>query len=143
MIVLSKQDTHKILVLLALMMVIIVFIFVHSSISICVCNVWCRQFIETAQSLGLYVILRPGPYICAEWEYGGLPRYDSLNTVEFVLLVIHLFTRCITSVDSHTGKRILTTYCYSLTKMYPTALEICYIEMCLLICILSEITRVS
>ena len=30
-------------------------------------------FLETAQELGLYVILRPGPYICSEWEFGGLP----------------------------------------------------------------------
>jgi len=39
-------------------------------------------FLETAKSLGLYVILRPGPYICAEWEFGGLPAwllsYDNL-----------------------------------------------------------------
>ncbi|KRY76738.1 Beta-galactosidase, partial [Trichinella pseudospiralis] len=30
-------------------------------------------FLQTAQQLGLDVILRPGPYICAEWENGGLP----------------------------------------------------------------------
>lgn len=34
----------------------------------------CR-YIETAQSLGLNVIVRPGPYICAEWEFGGLPAW--------------------------------------------------------------------
>lgn len=32
-----------------------------------------RAFLQTAQELGLYVILRPSPYICAEWEFGGLP----------------------------------------------------------------------
>ena len=31
------------------------------------------QFIKTAQEEGLMVIVRPGPYICAEWEFGGLP----------------------------------------------------------------------
>ena len=30
-------------------------------------------FIKTAQQYGLMVIVRPGPYICAEWEFGGLP----------------------------------------------------------------------
>ena len=30
-------------------------------------------FIELAQKNGLYVIVRPGPYVCAEWEMGGLP----------------------------------------------------------------------
>ncbi len=34
-----------------------------------------RAFIREAQSLGLYVILRPGPYICAEWEMGGFPSW--------------------------------------------------------------------
>ena len=33
------------------------------------------RFIRTAQELGLYVILRPGPYICAEWDNGGLPHW--------------------------------------------------------------------
>lgn len=32
-------------------------------------------FINTAQKLGLYVIVRPGPYICAEWEFGGFPSW--------------------------------------------------------------------
>lgn len=34
-----------------------------------------RTFIQTAGQLGLYVILRPSPYICAEWEFGGLPYW--------------------------------------------------------------------
>lgn len=31
------------------------------------------EFCKQAQSEGLWVILRPGPYACAEWEMGGLP----------------------------------------------------------------------
>lgn len=34
-----------------------------------------ERFVRTAQELGLYVILRPSPYICAEWELGGLPAW--------------------------------------------------------------------
>lgn len=30
-------------------------------------------FIKLAQKNGMYVIVRPGPYVCAEWEMGGLP----------------------------------------------------------------------
>lgn len=30
-------------------------------------------FCRLAQKQGMYVILRPGPYVCAEWEMGGLP----------------------------------------------------------------------
>lgn len=33
------------------------------------------RFIETAGELGLHVIVRPSPYICAEWEFGGLPAW--------------------------------------------------------------------
>ncbi len=31
------------------------------------------EFVKTAQEVGLFVILRPGPYACAEWEFGGYP----------------------------------------------------------------------
>ena len=34
-----------------------------------------ERFIRLAQELGLYVIIRPSPYICAEWEFGGLPAW--------------------------------------------------------------------
>ena len=34
-----------------------------------------ERFIELAHKLGLYIILRPAPYICAEWEMGGLPSW--------------------------------------------------------------------
>lgn len=33
------------------------------------------RYIDTAKSLGLHVILRPGPFICSEWDMGGLPSW--------------------------------------------------------------------
>src|SRR5579863_7472451 len=33
------------------------------------------EFIREAQGEGRYVILRPGPYVCAEWEWGGYPAW--------------------------------------------------------------------
>ena len=33
------------------------------------------EFIRLAQKEGLYVILRPGPYVCAEWDFGGYPAW--------------------------------------------------------------------
>jgi beta-galactosidase len=33
------------------------------------------EFVREAQQEGLYVILRPGPYACAEWEFGGFPAW--------------------------------------------------------------------
>ena len=31
------------------------------------------RFCRLAQKHGMYIILRPGPYVCSEWEMGGLP----------------------------------------------------------------------
>ena len=36
-------------------------------------------FVEKAASAGLFVNLRIGPYVCAEWNYGGLPVW--LNSI--------------------------------------------------------------
>lgn len=33
------------------------------------------EFVRIAQEEGLWVILRPGPYSCAEWEFGGFPSW--------------------------------------------------------------------
>lgn len=45
-------------------------------------NVYCFEgicdvvrFVETAQRIGLKVILRVSPYICSEWEFGGFPYW--------------------------------------------------------------------
>jgi beta-galactosidase GanA len=32
------------------------------------------RFLRLVQAEGLWVILRPGPYVCAEWDLGGSPR---------------------------------------------------------------------
>lgn len=32
-----------------------------------------REFVKLCEKNGMKVILRPGPYVCAEWEMGGLP----------------------------------------------------------------------
>uniref|UniRef100_A0A665UMM5 Beta-galactosidase n=1 Tax=Echeneis naucrates TaxID=173247 RepID=A0A665UMM5_ECHNA len=34
-----------------------------------------RAYVSLAADMGLWVILRPGPYICAEWDLGGLPSW--------------------------------------------------------------------
>lgn len=33
------------------------------------------KFMDIAQELGLYVNIRPGPYICSEWDLGGIPYF--------------------------------------------------------------------
>ncbi|XP_022972701.1 beta-galactosidase 7-like [Cucurbita maxima] len=42
------------------------------------------RFIRTIQEQGLYAILRIGPYVCAEWNYGGFPVWlHNLPGIEF------------------------------------------------------------
>ncbi|XP_072282552.1 beta-galactosidase-1-like protein 2 [Pyxicephalus adspersus] len=38
-------------------------------------NLDIRAFLDIAAEVGLWVILRPGPYICSEWDLGGLPSW--------------------------------------------------------------------
>jgi len=33
------------------------------------------RFIHIVQEEGMWLILRPGPYVCAEWDFGGIPFY--------------------------------------------------------------------
>ena len=33
------------------------------------------KFLEICHDHGMFVILRPGPYICSEWDFGGLPAW--------------------------------------------------------------------
>ncbi|CAH1981050.1 unnamed protein product [Acanthoscelides obtectus] len=34
-----------------------------------------REFLTIAKEEDLFAIVRPGPYICSEWEFGGLPSW--------------------------------------------------------------------
>jgi beta-galactosidase len=34
-----------------------------------------KEFFRIVQEEGLWLIVRPGPYVCAEWEFGGIPPY--------------------------------------------------------------------
>jgi beta-galactosidase len=38
-------------------------------------NLDVAAYAREAQKAGLYVIVRPGPYVCSEWDFGGLPSW--------------------------------------------------------------------
>jgi aryl-phospho-beta-D-glucosidase BglC (GH1 family) len=41
-------------------------------------------FLELAKKYDLYVLIRPGPYVCAEWDLGGFPaRLLNVNGLKF------------------------------------------------------------
>lgn len=38
-------------------------------------NLDLAAYLRMAQSEGLWVLLRPGPYVCSEWDFGGMPGW--------------------------------------------------------------------
>lgn len=46
-------------------------------------NLDLKAYLQLINELGMYAIVRPGPYICSEWEFGGFPwwllRYDDIE----------------------------------------------------------------
>ncbi len=65
-----------------------------------------EKFIKTAEELGLYAIVRPGPYICAEWEMGGFPSW--LLNIDGIELRHYNepFLKCVKSFFSETIKKL-------------------------------------
>ncbi|MNO37803.1 Beta-galactosidase precursor [compost metagenome] len=44
----------------------------------------CGAFLDLCAELGLWVIARPGPFICAEWDFGGFPWWlNNKKEIEF------------------------------------------------------------
>ena len=42
------------------------------------------EFIKMVEKIGFYIVFRPGPYICAEHDYGGLPWWLLSNGTESI-----------------------------------------------------------
>ncbi|KAI3671640.1 hypothetical protein L1987_87380 [Smallanthus sonchifolius] len=59
------------------------------------------SFLELCQKLDLLVLLRPGPYICAEWDFGGFPAW--LLTKEPAITLRSSDPRYLALVDSWWG----------------------------------------
>lgn len=53
------------------------------------------EFLKVAKKVGLYVIFRPGPYICAEWDFGGLPSWLLADEEMKVRTTYPLFTEAV------------------------------------------------
>nr|XP_023022377.1 beta-galactosidase-1-like protein 2 [Leptinotarsa decemlineata] len=100
------------------------------------------QFIELAKEEDLFVILRPGPYICAEWEFGGLPswllRYENIKVrttnkqyIEFVERYFKKLFELLTPLQFRKGGAIIAVQIeneYGNTKYGNKPVETAYLE---------------
>ena len=78
-------------------------------------------FCRLAQKHGMYVIVRPGPYVCAEWEMGGLPWW-LLKKKDIVLRTLdHLDLRLQLHLYERSRKTACTVADYSRRKHYHGA----------------------
>lgn len=64
------------------------------------------RFIRTAQQVGLYVILRPGPYACAEWSFGGYPAWLHQDPAMRVRTTDPAYLRAARSYIDHLGQQV-------------------------------------
>ena len=102
-------------------------------------------YADEAASLGLNMILRPGPYICSEWEFGGLPawllKYGDMNIrcadplfIEKVRRYYHaLFEQLTPRLSTHGGNIVMAQIeneygSYGNDKEYLRAVEDIYRE---------------
>ena len=60
-------------------------------------------FIRLCQAEGLWVLLRPGPYVCGEWDWGGLPPY--------LLKIPDIKVRCLDPRYMNAVSRYVTRLC--------------------------------
>ncbi|QHA04079.1 beta-galactosidase [Streptomyces broussonetiae] len=70
------------------------------------------RFLDAVREAGLWAIVRPGPYICAEWENGGLPAW----------LTLELGTRARTG-DKHFLTHVRTWFHHLLQEIAPRQID--------------------
>jgi len=64
------------------------------------------EFCRIAQEEGLYVLLRPGPYSCAEWDFGGLPWWLLQKKPLVLRSRDPLYLRCCERYLTEVGRRL-------------------------------------
>lgn len=75
-----------------------------------------RKFIEIVRDEGMWLILRPGPYVCAEWELGGIPPYLLRNPD---IKVRCMDPRYMQAAEKYMGKLASEIKAYQITKGGP------------------------
>jgi len=69
------------------------------------------EFIRICKEEGLWVLLRPGPYVCAEWDFGGLPT-DLLSIPDIKIRCMDpRYMNRVSDYISHLSKEIKSLQC--------------------------------
>jgi beta-galactosidase len=74
------------------------------------------KFIQIVQEEGMYLLFRPGPYVCAEWDFGGLPSY-LLSIPDIKIRCMD--TRYLEAVERYVKSLALQVKDYQVTKGGP------------------------
>jgi len=115
-------------------------------------------FCKLAQKHGMYVIVRPGPYVCAEWEMGGLPWWLLKNDSVQLRTLDPFYMQHVGAFMHEVGKQlqdlqtvvVTSSWCRWKTNMVrmartsPMCLPsvIRYVPQALLKCLCSNVTGV-
>jgi beta-galactosidase len=70
------------------------------------------RFIRMVQEEGMWLILRPGPYVCAEWDFGGLPSY--------LLAIPDIKVRCMDPRYTQAAERYIKTLALQVKELQVT-----------------------
>ncbi len=70
------------------------------------------QFIRLVQEEGMFLVFRPGPYVCAEWEFGGLPSY--------LLSIPDIKVRCMDPRYTEAAERYIKTLALQVKDLQVT-----------------------
>lgn len=70
------------------------------------------RFIQIVQEEGMFLMLRPGPYVCAEWDFGGLPSY--------LLSIPDIKVRCMDSRYTEAVERYIKTLALQVKDLQVT-----------------------
>ncbi|CAI9761110.1 unnamed protein product [Fraxinus pennsylvanica] len=75
------------------------------------------RFLKTIEDQGLYAILRIGPYVCAEWNYGGFPVWlHNMPNIEISSVFMRTCAICFTSAARSDAGKAYLNWCASIAE---------------------------
>ncbi|OCX52552.1 beta-galactosidase [Mucilaginibacter sp. PPCGB 2223] len=81
------------------------------------------EFIRICRQEGMWVILRPGPYVCAEWDWGGLPTYLLKIPDIKIRCMDNRYMAAVSRYISHLSKEIKPLLCTNGGPIILTQIE--------------------